>query len=182
MADGGHAPAITAQQKLSGLSESEAAQRLAKRDRTGETAHQSFLREHRSRQRLHRLQPDPRSRRRRDAGVRRMAGRALPWSAGRERRHRNSPRSAGQTGTRPAQRARRAAGDRCPRPRRTRVAGRGAGRRRPCAHQPGRPDRRRRQARAGRAASVLAHPMSASRRPWSFAVAAGGSMQCPNVA
>jgi cation-transporting P-type ATPase E len=33
MADGGHAPAITAQQKLSGLSESEAAQRLAKRDR-----------------------------------------------------------------------------------------------------------------------------------------------------
>ena len=68
-----------------GLTEAEAARRLAERGPPPRPQHEPLVREHRPRQRLHRLQPDPRRRGRDDAGVRRLAGRALPRRPRRER-------------------------------------------------------------------------------------------------
>ena len=99
------------EQPARGLTEGEAARLLA---RTGAIRpdDEPLVREHRPRQRLHGLQPHPRRRRRCDARVRRVAGRALPRRARLElgdRDHAGDPREAR---ARPARRARRADGDR----------------------------------------------------------------------
>ena len=91
-----------------GLSEAEAARLLAVRGPLEPPADEPLVREHRPRQRLHGLQPDPRRRRRRDVRLRRLGGRALPRDPRRQLGDRDRPGGAGEARPRPARRARRA--------------------------------------------------------------------------
>ena len=80
-----------------------------------------LVREHRPRQRLHDLQPDPGRRRGGDACVRRVAGRALPRHPLLQLGDRDRPGGAREAGARPAGRARRAERHGGPRRRRAQV-------------------------------------------------------------
>ena len=81
----------------------------ARRARDGRAAAlEPLVREHRPRQRLHDLQPDPRGRGCADARVRDVAGRALPRDPRRELDDRDHAGGAGEACARPPRRARRA--------------------------------------------------------------------------
>ena len=109
-----------------------------------EARDEPVVREHRPRQRLHDLQPDPGRRRGGDDRLRRVAGRPLPRDPVLQHDDRDRPGGEGQAGAGPAGRARRADGDRrqgrrCPAGQR-----RQGRRRRPAPRAGRRPDRRRR--------------------------------------
>ena len=103
---------------------------------------QPLLREHRARERLHGVQPDPRRVRRPDARIRLVAGRALPRRARRELHDRDRPGGARQASARSPLRARRPDRDRPARRRAASPRPRGGRRRRPGPPPAGRPARR----------------------------------------
>ena len=92
----------------SGLTEAEARRLLKQRRPVAPAADEQVLREHRPRQRLHRLQPDPRRLRRAHARLRRLARLAVPRHPRRQLGDRDRPGGARQARARPARAARRA--------------------------------------------------------------------------